>query len=104
MQNIFMTGGTGYIGNRLIKALDKESNYQIRALVRKGSEHKIPLSCEMIPGNALEAISYQHQIEPGSVFVHLLVVAHAPPSKKEAFKEIDFVSTLQAVNAANMRL
>ncbi|HEY1870614.1 MAG TPA: NmrA family NAD(P)-binding protein [Chitinophagaceae bacterium] len=35
MQNIFITGGTGYMGTRLIKAL-QGGDYHIRALVRKG--------------------------------------------------------------------
>jgi len=34
MQNIFITGGTGYIGTRLIKALQNE-RYDILALVHK---------------------------------------------------------------------
>jgi uncharacterized protein YbjT (DUF2867 family) len=34
MKTIFITGGTGYIGKRLIPLLQKEG-YQIKALVRK---------------------------------------------------------------------
>src|SRR5678816_3115415 len=82
MQNIFITGGTGYMGTRLIKALQNQE-FVIRALVRKGSENKLPPGCEMITGNALDASSYQDKIEPSSTFVHLVGVAHPSPSKKE---------------------
>ncbi len=100
MQNIFITGGTGYIGSRLIKSLQKQGGFRIKALIRKGSEHKAPACCEIVSGNALEAISYQQHIERGSSFIHLVGVAHPSPSKKEAFKQIDLVSVQQAVKAA----
>jgi nucleoside-diphosphate-sugar epimerase len=99
MQNIFITGATGYMGTRLIKAL-KDKDYTIRALVRKGSENKLPSGCEMITGNALDALSYQNNIMPASTFVHLIGIAHPSPSKKEQFKKIDLVSIQEAVKAA----
>ncbi len=100
MQTVFITGGTGYIGTRLIKALVKENNFHIKALVRTGSENKIPLGCEIIFGNALDAATYQNSISPATIFVHLIGVAHPSPAKKEQFKSIDLVSIQQAVKAA----
>jgi nucleoside-diphosphate-sugar epimerase len=38
---IFLTGGTGYIGSRLIPIL-KQRGHELKALVRKGSEKKLP--------------------------------------------------------------
>jgi nucleoside-diphosphate-sugar epimerase len=99
MQNIFITGGTGYMGTRLIKAL-QNGDYHVCALVRKGSENKLPQGCEMITGDALDASSYQNNIEPSSTFVHLVGVAHPSPSKKEQFKTIDLVSVQEAAKAA----
>lgn len=99
MQDIFITGGTGYIGTRLIKAL-QNGQYNIRALVRKGSENKLPQGCVLIAGNALNATSYQNAIEPASTFVHLVGVAHPSPAKTEQFKKIDLVSIQEAVKAA----
>ncbi len=99
MQNIFITGGTGYIGTRLIKALQKE-DYNILALVRKGSENKLPNGCKWVEGNALDASSYKDKILPSSIMVHLVGVAHPSPSKKEQFKAIDLVSIQEAVKAA----
>jgi len=87
------------MGTRLIKAL-RGGDYHIRALVRKGSENKLPPGCEMISGDALDASSYQDKIEPLSTFVHLIGVAHPSPSKKEQFKTIDLVSIQEAAKAA----
>jgi len=87
------------MGTRLIKALQNQE-YAIRALVRKGSENKLPQGCEMITGNALDTSSYQNKIEPSSTFVHLIGVAHPSPSKKEQFRKIDLVSIQEAVQAA----
>jgi len=100
MQRVFITGSTGYMGTRLIKALLKDGNYSIQALVRKGSEQKIPAGCEIVIGNALDAASYQNKIAASSVFVHLVGVAHPSPAKKESFKKIDLVSIQEAVKAA----
>lgn len=99
MQNVFITGSTGYLGTRLIKALQNDE-YNILALVRKGSESKLPKGCNWVEGNALDASSYRDKIQPSSIFVHLIGVAHPSPSKKEQFKTIDLVSIHEAVKAA----
>ena len=101
MQTVFITGGTGYIGTRLIKALLKD-NFSIKGLVRKGSENKLPAGCEVIIGNALDASSYQNNIAPATIFVHLIGVPHPSPAKKEQFKNIDLVSVEQAAQAATV--
>ena len=100
MQNVFITGSTGYIGTRLIKALQKEGSYNIQALVRKGSENKLPVGCYVVIGDALNAASYKDSIKTPTIFVHLVGVAHPSPSKKELFKKIDLISISEAVNAA----
>jgi nucleoside-diphosphate-sugar epimerase len=99
MQNIFITGGTGYMGTRLIKALQNQE-YAIRALVRKGSENKLPQGCEMITGNALDASSYQIKLNPHQHLCILLAWHIRLLQKKEQFKKIDLVSIHEAVKAA----
>jgi len=98
--NIFITGGTGYIGRRLIEALLQEGDYQIKALVRPSSAHKLPAGCEAVYGNALEAATYQDKIPDRTVFIHLVGVPHPSPRKKEAFREIDGVGVREAALAA----
>ncbi|NII25300.1 NAD(P)H-binding protein [Pseudoflavitalea sp. X16] len=100
MTKIFITGGTGYIGKRLIKALLQDGHYEIKALIRKESAHKLPHGCEAVYGNALEATSYQDKIPDRAVFIHLVGVPHPSPRKKEEFREIDGVSVREAAIAA----
>lgn len=100
MQTVFITGGTGYIGRRLIQALLDEGNYHIKALVRKDSMAKLPGGCTPVIGDALDAESYAGSVAPAHIFVHLVGVAHPSPAKTEQFKKIDLVSVQQAVKAA----
>lgn len=96
---VFITGGTGYMGQRLISRL-LERGHQVRALVRAGSEKKLPQGCSPIVGNALDGASYAAQIAPADTFVQLVGVAHPSPAKAKQFREVDLVSGLAAVHAA----
>jgi uncharacterized protein YbjT (DUF2867 family) len=96
MQTLFITGGTGYIGSRLIKALLQTGEYRIKALARSGSGHKLPPGCEVIIGDALDASSYAAAAASADTFIHLVGVPHPSPAKKEAFNTIDLVSVEQA--------
>jgi uncharacterized protein YbjT (DUF2867 family) len=102
MQTIFITGGTGYIGRRLIRSLNEKGNYYMKALVRKTSRHRLPAGCEAVIGNALDATTYSQAVSPATVFIHLVGVAHPSPSKKDQFTQIDLVSVQQAAIAAKM--
>jgi len=99
MTTVFITGGTGYLGSRLIRRL-LARGVEVHALARRGSEGKVPPGCAVATGDALNAASYRRAIPPGCVFVHLVGVAHPGPGKKEQFEQIDLVSVRQAVQAA----
>jgi uncharacterized protein YbjT (DUF2867 family) len=96
---VFITGGTGYMGQRLIVTL-LQRGHEVRALVRPGSEKKLPAGCSPVLGNALESSSYVAQIAPSDTFVQLVGVAHPSPAKAAQFREVDLVSGLGAVQAA----
>lgn len=57
---IFVTGGTGYIGSRLIRTL-LPRGHTVRALVREGSRNKLPGGCEEIIGDALDRRSFANR-------------------------------------------
>ncbi len=97
--SIFITGGTGYLGRPLIAAL-LDRGHEIRALVRPGSESKLPSGCTAIIGNALDSNSYSSQISPACTFVHLVGVSHPSPSKASQFRSVDLVSARAAIEAA----
>src|SRR5262245_15376610 len=99
MPSIFITGGTGYIGSRLIKKL-LQKNYRVIALVRKGSENKIPPAAEVIVGNPFDERSFREHIPHGATFIQLLGVPHPSAKKAALFTEIDLKSLKASANAA----
>jgi uncharacterized protein YbjT (DUF2867 family) len=96
---VFVTGGTGYVGRPLITLL-LDRGHDVCALVRAGSEKKLPVGCQPILGNALDGSSYAGQIKPADTFVQLVGVAHPSPAKAAEFRQIDLASGKSAVEAA----
>jgi len=99
MKNVFITGGTGYMGRRLVGKL-LARGHKVRALVRKGSEAKLPAGVESVIGDALDASSYADRVLPSDTLVQLVGVAHPSPAKGKEFRAIDLPSGLAAVQAA----
>ena len=99
-RSVFITGGSGYLGRPLISML-LERGHDVRALVRQGSERKLPPGCTPVFGDALDASSYAAQIPPSDTFVQLVGVAHPSPSKGAEFRRIDFASASGAIKAAS---
>jgi uncharacterized protein YbjT (DUF2867 family) len=97
--SVFITGGTGYMGQKLIARLLKRG-HEVRALVRPGSEKKLPAGCAPVSGNALDGVSYAGRVPPSDTFVQLVGVTHPSPAKAAAFREVDLASGLGAVAAA----
>lgn len=98
-RRIFIAGGTGYPGQWLIPRL-LERGHEVRALVRRGSEKRLPAACVAVVGDAQESHSYQDKIAPADTFVQLVGVAHPSPAKSAEFLKVDLPSGLGAVAAA----
>src|SRR2546428_2728525 len=100
---IFIAGGTGYMGRRLVAELLKRG-HAVRALVRKGSEGKLPPGCAAVVGDALVKESYAREVRaadaPADTFVQLVGVSHPNPSKADEFRAVDLASARAAVSAA----
>jgi len=98
-RRVFITGGTGYLGRALIPML-LERGHEVRALVRRGSEGKLPEGCEAVAGDPLDESSFAGAVEPSDTFVQLVGVPRPSPAKARQFREIDLVSGRASVAAA----
>lgn len=98
-KNIFITGGTGYIGSRLIPLL-KLKGFSITALTRKSSTKKLPAGCNIVYGDALKSDTFKDNVKGCYTFIQLIGVAHPGPGKEKEFNEIDLVSVKESVKAA----
>jgi uncharacterized protein YbjT (DUF2867 family) len=96
---VFVTGGTGYIGSRLIPLLIQRG-HEIKALARKGSETRLPSGTTPAIADPLTMDAYTEQVRGSDTFVHLIGVPHPSPAKAKQFREIDLVSAQVAVKAA----
>lgn len=98
-RSVFVTGGTGFIGRHLIPRL-LERGHAVRALVRTGSESKLPPGCEPVGGNPLDGRTFLRQIGSSESFVHLVGVTHPSPARAHEFRVVDFTSLCTSVAAA----
>jgi uncharacterized protein YbjT (DUF2867 family) len=96
---VFVTGGTGYLGTRLISLL-LDRGHRVRALARPGSAHRLPPGAGLALGDALDADSYVESVATFPTLVHLVGTPRPNPSKAREFREVDLASALQAVRAA----
>ena len=94
-----MTGGTGYMGSRLIPLLAGRG-HAVAALVRPGSEAKVPPGCRVVVGDALDADTFAAQVPPADTLVQLVGVAHPSPAKADLFRRVDLPSARASADAA----
>jgi nucleoside-diphosphate-sugar epimerase len=99
MQNVFVSGGTGYMGKALVRDLVARG-HSARALARPGSEGKVAAGAEAVSGNALEAESFMERIPPADTFVHLVGTSHPAPWKEREFRAVDLASLRASAEAA----
>jgi uncharacterized protein YbjT (DUF2867 family) len=96
---VFVTGGTGYMGRRVIPAL-LSRGHRVRALVREGSQGKLPTGCEAVVGNALDEKTFASRVAPADTFLQLIGIAHPSPAKAAEFRAVDLVSVKASALAA----
>lgn len=97
---IFLTGGTGYIGRRLIPLLTSRG-HTVRALIRVGSASRLPAGAEPIVGDALASETFARRVASADTFIQLVGVAHPSPGKATLFRSIDLVSVHESAKAAS---
>lgn len=98
-RDVFVTGGTGYIGTRVIPAL-LARGHRVRALARAPSAGRVPAGAETIVGDALDPRSFVAALGPSDTLVHLVGTPHPGPSKAAEFLRVDLASAQAAATAA----
>lgn len=93
---IFLTGGTGYLGSRLIPRLTARG-HTVTAFVRPGSEGKLPpgTGARILAGDPLAAGSLRAALAGHDTWIQLIGTPHPGPHKGALFRAID----LRAVRA-----
>lgn len=99
MRNIFVTGGTGYVGRHVIPEL-LARGHTVRALVRDGSQRRLPPGAVAVVGNALDSSTFAQHVAPSDTLIQLVGVAHPSPAKAEQFRSVDLVSVRESAKAA----
>lgn len=97
--DVFVTGGTGYLGRPLIADL-LGRGHRVRALVRAGAERRLPGGTEPAVGDALRAESFTAGVAPADTLVHLVGTPRPSPPKAAQFRSVDLASIQASVAAA----
>jgi uncharacterized protein YbjT (DUF2867 family) len=74
--------------------------YEVHALVRPGSQGKVPPGAMPVIGNALDESTFASRIPPEATLVHLVGTPRPNPAKAAQFRRIDLASIRAAVVAA----
>lgn len=98
---VFVTGGTGYIGRPLIDVLIQRG-HSVYALVREGSESKLPAQAIRVIGNVLDATTFVDAIPADATLVHLVGTPHPNPRKAVEFQRVDLASIRASTAAAQL--
>lgn len=83
-----------------------DRGHTVRALVRPGSERRLPAGVDVVPGDALRAETFVHSIAPADTLVHLVGTPRPSPFKAAEFRAIDLASiraTVAATRQASVR-
>ena len=98
---IFITGATGFIGNRILSDL-KEEGFWVRALVRKGSELKIKniREIETVNGDVTQLESIRGKLKGCDAVIHLVGIIRENPRMGVTFRKLHFEATKNIVDTA----
>ena len=99
MASVVISGGTGYIGQRLVPLLVARG-HQVRVLARTSSLARVPRGAAPIAADLLDADAVSAGVRAGDTLVHLVGTPHPNPSKAAEFQRVDLPSIRASVTAA----
>lgn len=101
--NVFVTGGTGFVGINLVDALLAD-DYDTRVLVRPSSPvERLPTSVTTVTGDVTEPSSYENAIEWADVVVHLAAMIYGTSAEEDKYTEVNYEATRQLLQSAESR-
>ncbi len=98
-RRIFLTGGTGYLGSRLIPLL-VEQGHHVFALARPSSRSRLLPTAQPVVGDALERRTFINAVRAADTVIRLVGVPKPAPWKGSQFHAVDLVSGLASIEAA----
>jgi uncharacterized protein YbjT (DUF2867 family) len=101
MQRVFVTGGTGFLGKRVVRAL-LGHGFLVRCLVRPGSEGRLRgfESIDRVPGDVLDAERLAPSAEGCTAVVHLVGIIRERRGHGITFERLHEQATLNMLALA----
>lgn len=101
MKRVFVTGGTGFVGKAVIRALQAHG-FTVRCLVRPGSEADLKgfEGIERVPGDVLLPQGLEASMEGCVALIHLVGIIREQPGRGVTFERLHSVATANLVKAA----
>lgn len=101
---ILITGGTGFVGTALRRAI-KQEGHDVRLLVRTQSVHKVDPreGFEILPGDILDTHACMRAVEGIDVVVHLVGIRREHPEDGITYEAMHTEATYAIVDAARRK-
>ena len=96
---IFLTGGTGFLGNELLKELQSR-NHDLTALVRNPAKSSLPPSVKLVAGSIEDLNSYRSALQNQDAFVHIAALVKMWVRDRKQFDRVNVEATENALQAA----
>ena len=79
-RRVFITGGTGYVGRRLIPELLRRG-HAVRAMARRSSVGGLPAGCEALIGGVFDRIALEEAVAGYGTIIQLVGVSKPAPGR-----------------------
>ena len=97
---VFVTGATGFVGREVVKQL-VAAGHDVKALVREGSEDKLPVRerVEIVNGDATDADSLDGPLSGCDAAIHLIGIIREYRDRGITFKKLHVETTENIIEA-----